>query len=82
MKKGNETFTVFDIYFAAWLYLHGFTPNLILQGKRVSFEFPADENIFKLSNVYNTNPTVPVLDFTATVRKLKAKMFAMKIESQ
>lgn len=78
MEKNFKKIALLDIYHASYLALHGFTPELTLQGTRVVFEFQAANEVYKLTREYNTNPSVPILDYINNLRRLKAMMFSMK----
>jgi hypothetical protein len=74
MKK--EKVPIMDIYLAGYLTMQGIPPELTLQGTRVCFEFPATKEVYKHAKDYNDNPDVPILNFVATVRRLRAQMLA------
>ncbi len=69
---------VYDLNFAAYQFLHGNIPELDSQGSRIIFLFNADESFYRLSEQYNRNEPVNVMDFVNTTRQLRAMMFAMK----
>lgn len=77
MKK---KIAILDVWLSAYLILHSQQPEIIKQGSRVIFEFPATQKFFNLSKTFNSNPAIPVLDYVKAVRQLKAKMFSMKTE--
>lgn len=78
MKKENGNLPILDIHQAAYLNLNGIEPSLTKQGTRVVFEFPASQEINKLTRAYNENPPVPVLDFVHHLRKLRSQMLAAR----
>lgn len=51
---------------------------LIMQGTRVIALFTADDTFYELSERFNQNELVNVLDFCNVQRQLKAKMFSLK----
>ena len=63
---------------SSFQYLHGNSPELVLQGTRVVCMFNADQTFYDLSEWFNRNEPVNVLDFLNAQRQLKAKMFALK----
>ncbi len=83
MKKSiSHNIPILDIYLASYLVIKGFNPDLTLKGTRIVFEFPATEEVYQYSKEYHDNPLVHVLDYTSTIRQLKARMFSMKGLSQ
>lgn len=76
--KETSIIPVFDIHAAAYLELNNTPPTLTLQGTRVIFEFPCTRKVYGLLKDYQENPSIPVLDFVNALRKLRAKMLAMK----
>jgi hypothetical protein len=59
-------------------HLHGNEPEMQMQGTRVTLLFNADQKFYELSEKFNRNTPVNVLDFVNAQRQLKAKMFSMK----
>ena len=78
MKGKDQKLPLLDIYQAAYLKLHGFTPQLTLDGGRVVFEFPATEEIYSHCKSFNGNSPVPVMDFVSSIRQLRSRMIALK----
>jgi hypothetical protein len=80
MKKKNTfpKIPVHDLNFSAFQLLHGNVPDLILQGTRVIFQFNADDIFHQLSERYNRNEAVKVLDFVNATRQLRAMMLSMR----
>lgn len=58
--------------------MHGNPPELIMQGTRCTALFNPDDIFFALSERFNRNEQVNVLDFIRAQRELKAKMFSMR----
>lgn len=77
-KKNEKRLPLLDIYQASFLTLKGIPPELVLDGTRVIFEFPITDEVYNFNREYNSNPSVPVLDFVKAVRQLKAMMLSMK----
>ena len=63
---------------SSFQYLQGNPPELVSQGTRVVCMFNADQTFYDLSERFNRNEPVSVLDFLNAQRQLKAKMFALK----
>jgi len=59
-------------------HLHGNEPEMQMQGTRVTLLFNADQKFYELSEKYNRNAPVNVLDFVNSQRQLKARMLSMK----
>jgi hypothetical protein len=76
--KTNHRITIFDINQAAFLASQGCEPELVLQGGRVNFSFPADDDYFRLSDAYNLNLEIPILDYVKALRMLRSKMMSAK----
>lgn len=69
---------IFDINLAAYLDLNNVSPILTKQGTRVVFEFPANIRVHTLLREYQANPSVPVLDYANTLRRLRSMMLSMR----
>ena len=78
MKKPSPKVPTADLHLAAYLALHGVEPELSLQGGRVVFLFEPNENFYRLTDAFNGNVSVKVLDFCQALRRLKGKMLAEK----
>ena|SRR4030042_3619212 len=78
MKKANGKVPILDIHLSSFLSLYGIEPEFTKQGTRVVFEFPASQEVNKLTRTYNENPSVPVLDFVHHLRKLRSQMLASR----
>jgi len=78
MEKSKQKMPLMDIYLASYLVLNRINPELVLEGTRVVFEFPATKEVYRISRGFNNNPSVPVLDYVREVRQLRARMIAMK----
>jgi len=79
MKKNTPAkIPVLDLSFSAFQHLHKNTPELSLQGTRVVFLFEATDTFYRLSELYNCNGSVRVLDYVNAIRQLRAMMMAMK----
>ena len=57
---------------------YGNEPEMQMQGTRVTLLFNADKTFYELSEQYNSNAPVNVLDFVNAQRQLKAKMLSLK----
>ena len=71
--SNDKWLPLYDIHQAAFLEYHQIQLNLTKQGSRVVFEVPANQNIFGLLREYQGNPSIPLLDFVAVLRRLRAK---------
>ena len=77
-KKLKQKMPIMDIYLASYSVLNGITPELALQGTRITFDFPATDKVYKIARDFNNNPPVPLLDFVSSVRQLRSQMIALK----
>jgi hypothetical protein len=83
MKKEEPTelrkIPILDIPgLGTYQYLKGNQPEMHMQGTRVTLLFDANSLFYELSEEYNSNAPVNVLDFVNAQRQLKAKMLSMK----
>jgi len=65
---------LYDIYPAAFLEFHHIQLNLTKQGTRVVFEAPAAEQTYRFLREYQDNGLIPLLDYVAVLRRLRARM--------
>lgn len=65
---------LYDIHQAAFLEFMGTPPILTRQGSRVVFEVPATDKTYGLLRGYQDNPSIPLLDYVAVLRRLRARM--------
>jgi hypothetical protein len=77
--KGKEVahgkyLPLYDIHQAAFLEYRGTELTLTKQGTRVVFEAPATEKTYKLLREYQDNNLIPLLDYVAVLRRLRARM--------
>lgn len=75
--KPNK-FTTLDLYLSAFLESHGIQAELENLNGRVVFSFPANDDLYKLANAFNSNESVPIADYIATFKSLKARMLSMR----
>jgi hypothetical protein len=73
---------IFDINIAAFLKMKGHTPEFTKNGTRVVFEFAATQEIYDDMRDYQTNATVPVIDFVTALRFLRSKMYQEREEKE
>jgi hypothetical protein len=78
MAKANGKVPIFDLNFAAFQKLHGNSPELELHDSRVTFVFTPNREFLELSERYNSNEQVPVIDFVNATRQLRSMMLALK----
>lgn len=69
---------IFDIHQAAFLCLNNIHPSFVKSGTRVVFQFNATREVNNLLDLYNTNPTVLLLDFVSHLRKLRGQMLSFR----
>ena len=74
----SKKIPILDLNLSAFQHMHGNTPELFNQGGRVVFMFETDDIFYRLSEKYNSNIQVPVLDMVNAQRELKSKMLSMK----
>ncbi len=77
MKK-IKNWTTRDINEAAYLKFRGIPINLQPVNNLIIFEAPPSDELYRLITAYNMDDAVPVLTYSAAIRALKAKMFALK----
>ena len=65
---------LYDIHQAAFLEFKGTSLILTKQGGRVVFEVPATDETYGLLRGYQDNPSIPLLDYVAVLRRLRARM--------
>lgn len=76
-----NTFSTLDLYFSAFLSLHGITPQLKTINGRVTFDFQVSDGFYKLSGRFNSNEAVPVASFITAVKALRGQMLTLKNEN-
>lgn len=69
---------IYDIHLAAFLSLNNIPPSFVKSGTRVIFHFNATREVNNLLDLYNQNPTVPLLDFVSHLRQLRGQMLSMR----
>jgi hypothetical protein len=74
----TRTINLLDIYLSSFLALNGIEPKLETRNGKVVFTFEADDRVYKLMNLFNSNVDVPVADFVTTVKTLRGKMLTAK----
>jgi hypothetical protein len=70
----GKRFPLYDIHQAAFLELKATPIILTKQGSRVVFEVPATDQTYSLLRSYQDNPSIPLLDYVAVLRRLRARM--------
>ncbi len=78
MLKEKGKVPIFDLNFAAFQQLHGNPPELDLHESRVTFTFTPNRAFFELSERYNSNEPVKVLDFVNAIRLIRSMMMSLK----
>ena len=69
---------ILDLHLAAFQALNGNPPELSLQGTRVIFLFRPDATFNRLAEQFNSNASVPCLDYVNAFRQLKAMMITKR----
>jgi hypothetical protein len=77
-RTEQRLFTTLDIYLAGFLALNGISPKLEVRNARVVFTFEANDQLYRLMNLFNGNVNVPVADFVTIVKTLRGKMLTVK----
>jgi hypothetical protein len=77
-RSEQRLFTTLDIYLTGFLTLHGISPKLEIKNARVVFTFEANDQLYRLMNLFNSNINVPVADFVTIVKTLRGKMLTVK----
>jgi len=77
MKEEKEL-KLLDIHLSAFLVHHGIEPTLEHQNGKVVFAFPANQQIYKLMNQFNSDENVPVASFCTTLKTLRGRMLTVK----
>jgi len=67
-----------DINEAAYLKFRGIPIDLEPNNNLIVFVAPPSDELYRLIIAYNMDDAVPVLTYSATIRALKARMFALK----
>lgn len=78
--RAEKTFKTLDLYFSAFLALHGIQPQLQNVNSRVTFAFPVSDDFYQLSDLFNSNEPVPVASFITAVKTLRGQMLTLKNE--
>lgn len=79
--QSEKTFKTLDIYFSAYLAIHGLQPQLQNVNGRVTFAFSVSEDFYKLTDMFNSNETVPVASYITAVKTLRGQMLTLKNEN-
>lgn len=79
MEKTERKWTSLDIYLAAYLAYRGIPVELdVLAGDRVIFTAIQCDELSRLVSAFSMNDPVPAADYVATLRMLKARMYAAR----
>lgn len=76
--SNDKWLPLYDIHQAAFLEFHHIQLNLTKQGSRVVFEVPATEETYTLLREYQNNNLIPLLDYVAVLRRLRARMLEVR----
>lgn len=77
-KTEQKTFQTLDIGLASFLELNNLPLTLEVNNGKVVFTFPVCDDLYKLMTNYNSNSSIPVLDFVTTLKKLRGQMLTMR----
>lgn len=78
LEKTVKQFGTMDVYLSAFLSLEGLDPILENNNGRITFNFPADDDLYKLMGEYNGNKAIPIVDFVTRVKTLRGQMLTMR----
>ncbi len=67
-----------DIYFSAYLTLHGLEPRLINKAGKIIFVFDATDQVYQYMAEYHSNTAIPCLDLITAIKALRGKMLTEK----
>jgi len=74
----EKIFETLDIYLSSYLALNKIQPKLEVQNGRVTFNFIVNDELYRLTALYNSNEPVPVADFVTQVKSLRGQMITMR----
>ena len=77
-REEQRLFTTLDIYLAGFLSLQKIAPTLEVKNGRVVFTFEANDQLYRLMNLFNGNANVPVADYVTVIKTLRGKMLTVK----
>lgn len=77
-EEEKKELKLLDINLSAFLLYHGIEPNLENQNGKVVFAFPANQQIYKLMNKFNSDENVPVASFCTTLKTLRGRMLTAR----
>jgi len=78
MEKESPTIAQHDIYSVAYCAYKGIMVTLTKQDRRVIFHLPDNPDTYQLLAEFNNNPKLPLLDYIAYLRKLRAQMINLR----
>jgi hypothetical protein len=67
-----------DINEVSYLELNHIKTTAIKQGSRISWEVEATDETYRLLQLYSNKPSVTVLDYVSTVRRLRSEMYGLQ----
>jgi len=67
-----------DVYQASYFDYKNIPINLIREGRRVIFMLPDTPETYRIMTEFNANPIMPLLDYVTHLKKMRAKMIAMR----
>jgi hypothetical protein len=79
MKTPQQKIPLLDLTgLTSYQRYHGNPYELVMQGTRGVALFEADEKFYKISEKFNRNEPIPVIDFLQAQREVKAELMALK----
>jgi len=77
----GKKFSTGDVYLVSFLSLRGFLPQAKVIGNKVVFEFDLTNSLLFELGQFNTNPSVPLLDYVTEVKKTRAILLSVRERS-
>lgn len=74
----QKNWSSININLAAYLNYHGIPIDLENLNGRVIFTAHQCDELYRVTSAYNSNDSVPVLDFVSSLKILKSRMIAAK----
>jgi hypothetical protein len=79
MKKPSQKIPILDLTgLTSCQRYHGNPYELVMQGTRGVAMFEANEKFYEISEKFNRNELIPVIDFLQAQREVKAELMALK----
>lgn len=75
----NKLYTSLDAYTSGFLSLKGHPHNLIEQGEKVVFVFPANEALYRDLADYSSGALVRASEFATAIKGLKGEIYGLRM---